>query len=271
MKSTSKLGKGKRRTVITLDPSLPDPEPKKETKPGGLHSIPEDYNSSPESAARRLGRPADSDRTPELLPFEATLSFAFRGAGGRQTAIEYARLAAGNDKRFERFCFAYDRLSSSDQGVIRLEDLCAAAEITPSEFLGGIVTVAYKHNTDVSRLVAAINQPRVVEATIEAALQPFGTDDRKILHTHSGFLPTPRAAQINVNATANAAAIAQGGSANGGGMPKFETDIIDVTEAVRGDASSRKVANSRQIAAVPERLSEIQEAEFEEVPVVPSS
>ena len=226
MKPNKRNSKG---IVIDLDPTIVDKEP--------------------ERVGKRLpGRPENKERK-EPLPFKATLAFAFGKAGGKETAIEYARLAAYDDVRFERFIRAYDGLNVTEQGKCRLEDLCATAEISPSQFLGGIAAVAYKHNYDVSRLIAAVNQPAVVEATVESALQPFGTDDRRILHTHAGFLPSPKAPQINVSANAQAASITQAGAISGGGMPKFETDITEVTEAIRGDASAGRIASRPAIPA----------------------
>jgi hypothetical protein len=196
------------------------------------------------SAAGPGGRPSLLSLRPPELPFEASLAFAFRRIGGKSVAIEYARLSARFDEKFEKLVWAYDQLSQSDQEKIRLEDLCASVELSPSEFLGTVTRAAYSHNLDVANLIAAVNHPRVVEATLASAIDnPYGTEDRRMLHQHHGFLPQPKGQTIQINnqpqafAAANAkAAAASEASSTGPGLPTFEQDGIEIVQAIRGDA-----------------------------------
>jgi hypothetical protein len=197
------------------------------------------------------------------MPFEATLAYAFRSAGGKTTAIEAARLLINDDIRFRRFVEAYDTLSEMDKSTIRLEVLCDASEITPSEFLGATIPALWSRNVDIGKLIASVNHPRVVEATAEAALGKFGMPDRKMLLDHAGFLPLPKGQQINIDLshkTLNTGVDSR--EVVGVGLPSFESDGIEIIHAIRGDASPTQA----QLPAP----SPIIEAEVEEVNV-PSS
>lgn len=238
-----------KKTVLEMNPSLESPERK------NARSIPSNEEATRKGhvgAARRAGVPVVSDGNPEQLPFQATLAFAFRGAGGKATAVEYARLAAPIDERFLRFITAFDKLSASDQKEVRLEDLCKVAEILPHEFLGGVAAIAHKYNVDVGNMIAAIHHPQIVQATVDSALSPFGTEDRKMLHSHVGFLPQGKGSTVNVPIQINQSAepgktsISQGASASQ--LPRFESSTRDLAQIVRGDAATGKTG-TKQIAA----------------------
>lgn len=240
--------KKKKKIVLEMSPELPSSEGKPGRKPGsGLKTNNELTRKSPDAAAgrlsRRVGRPSNEDLTPGELPFESSLAFILEPIGGRNVAIEYARLGSANDVRFQRFIHAYDALSISDRKVIRLESLCAAAEMSPPEFFGAIATIAVRHNMDASRFLVAVNHTKVVAAAVEAAQSPFGIEDRKVIFQHSGFLPTSKGTQINVQANANsnsqAAAVNPGSVST---MPTFETSSKRASELVRGDASTRRLS-----------------------------
>lgn len=204
---------------------------------------------------KRGSRRSNLSLRPPKLPFEATLAFAFRGVGGKKTAIEYARLAAQVEPRFKKLVWAYDELSAMDQEKIRLEDLCAGAEILPTEFLGMIAQVAYSHNLDVANIIAAVHHPRIVEATIANAIEnPYGTEDRKMLHAHHNFVPQPKGTTISINnqpqaiAAANSKIVAMEGT---GGLPSFETEGIEIAQAIRGDEGRGVVISSPSQALPP--------------------
>ena len=250
-----------REKKTVLEMGSPDGKPERKVGDNGkrksITSDAETNRKGHSGAARRLGLTPVSGSDVESLPFQATLAFAFRGAGGKATAIEYARLAAPIDERFLRFICAYDKLSATDQNEVRLEDLCKAAEILPHEFLGGIAAIAHKYNVDVGNLMAAIHHPEIVEATIESAKSPFGTDDRRMLHTHHGFLPTGKGNTVNVpiqiNQGAGPAQISQGPLTS---LPRFESDIRDVAQIVRGDTSASSAQKALPPPAIDEEIVE---------------
>jgi hypothetical protein len=93
----------------------------------------------------------------------------------------------------------------------------------------------FSHNYDVSCLLAAVSQPAVVKATVASALVlgPKGVADRKMLLTHSNFLPVRKSAtaifglQQQINN-------ARGSRRRAYGTVAVESDIIAFGSAQRG-------------------------------------
>lgn len=204
-------------------------------------------------AQSRLGTGGNQKASTPILPFEATLAYAFKGAGGKETCIGAARLIQDQDERVKRFVYAYDSASDTDKKVIILEDLCSAADIPPDELLGLIIPALWKRNVDISKLIAAVHHPEIVEATIQAAKGPFGMPDRKMLHDSMGFLPQKPGMQISIDASrktlvAGGRVMIEDGAI---GLPSFEQDAIEGAQAVRGDAGMGKVGQ-KEITGVIE-------------------
>jgi len=204
----------------------------------------------------------------EILPFQSTLAYAFKSVGGKETAIEAARMVEGEDERFKKITYAWDNASLRDRDTVRLEDLCAAADLTPDEFLGAVIPVIYRRNQDISRIIAAMAQPKVLEATIQAAQTQFGSLDRQMLHQASGFLPTKAGQQINIDNRKQT--LVAGGKVSSvepgaAGLPSFEQDMIEGSKTLRGDAGATSVSQLRLPAAKEEQAvsvpGEILEAE----------
>ena len=186
-------------------------------------------NLAPRLAAlKRLGLDPKDPPKVDVLSTKAILS-----VGSRDEFLDYARTS--DDGRVVDLIEKFDALSEYDQGVITVPDLCAAAGITFAELLGEVVRVAFSHNTDLSNLIAAVNQPKVVQATVDAALKADGADDRKILHQHSGFVPIPKGSSTIVRFQQlinNAREVEPGDSPNT--LPPFENDTILFNTAQRG-------------------------------------
>jgi len=243
--------------------------PKKRTKGAkGLrkkNSESKDSQHAAKNAFEKLGRPSNEANIPKILPFEATLAYVFKGAGGKETCINAARLVIDQDERIKRFVYAYDSATGVDKEKIILEDLCSAADITPDELLGLIIPALWKRNVDISKLIAAVHHPEIVEATIQAAKGPFGMPDRKMLHDHMGFLPLSKGQTINIDASRKT--LVAGGKVmiqdEAIGLPSFEQDAIEGAQTIRGDAGVGKVGQKAIAARDPK---EILDAEVEDVP-----
>jgi hypothetical protein len=77
----------------------------------------------------------------------------------------------------------------------------------------------------------------VVKATVKSAtlIGPDGVADRKMLHTHSNFIPVPKSAntifrfQQQINNTAEA-----GDGEDRNTLPAFESDVVLFNNAQRG-------------------------------------
>ena len=227
-----------------------------------------------EAAAAKITPPSLLSLPP--LPFESTLSYVFRNSGGKEAAVEAARLVLENngaDVRFQRFISAYDSLTYTDRQTIKLESLLAAADLSPSDYLREVIPALFQRNIDIGRLIAAVNHPRVVEASIASAELPSGVQDRKMLHEHMGFVQPAKGINIGIDNRRQSVSI-NGGQAEGGGaigLPSFEEEGVSLTQALRGDASKNSVGRAlpaptqAQIVSVPE---DIIDAEVEEVEAV---
>lgn len=198
-------------------------------------------------------------KPPPIMPFEHTLAFAFRSSGGKETAISGARLV--DDPRFQKMAWAWDQATERDKTVLILEDLCVAAEITPDEFLGTVLTALWKRSVDIAKLTAITAHPRIVEATIEHAQGQWGNADRRMLLDHAGFLPMPKGQTINVGVDARSTVQVATEVQVGKGLPSFEEDGKKINTAVRTEL--------RRLEEAPAPISiklEPVEAEFVDVP-----
>ncbi len=207
-----------------------------------------DSQAASDRAHERLGKTPPEPKPLVILPFESTLAYVFKGSGGKQTAIEAARMIQDEDERLKKVVFAWDEATERDKEKIKLEDLCSAADITPDEFLGLIIPALWRRNLDIGKLIAAMAHPQVVEASIKAAQTTWGTLDRQMLHTASGFLPTKAGQQINIdNRKQTVVAGGQGkvSDTSAPGLPSFEAEMIEGAEVLRGDAGRDSVGQKR--------------------------
>ncbi len=205
------------------------------------------------------------------------MAFIYRHVGGVPAAIEAARLVAEKDPRFEMLVYTYDECPESDKHKLKLEILCAQADITQGDFIGFTMSAMHQRNIDIGNLIASANHPRVIEATVENATKANGFMDRQMLHQHSGFLPTSKGTSINIDNSKkilNAGGLqnqipeAEGGPARLG-LPSFEEDTMSATRAIRGDAGMGSVGQKRLPAPSPEQAVSVPEsiidAEVEDV------
>lgn len=245
--------------MVIVNEEIPDAPTKKREKKGkgltardGDPSSGRDADNAAANANKALGRQAPEPKPLVILPFESTLAYVFKGVGGKLTAVEAARMAEGDDPRLKKMVFAWDSATQRDRDTIKLEDLCAAAEILPDEFLGIIIPALFRRNMDIGRLMAAMAHPQVVEASIAAAKTTWGTLDRQMLHTQSGFLPTKAGQQINIDNRKQTLVSNGGGKVadtSKTGLPSFEQDAIEGAEVLRGDASASHTSQLRLPAA----------------------
>jgi len=181
-------------------------------------------------AQARIGSKNGYGPPPEM-PFESTLAFAFRTCGGKETAINAARLI--DDDRYRRLVFAYDTASKQDKDLMVLEDLCQISEIPPDEFVGSIIQALWKRNVDIAKLTAVVNHPRIVEATIAAAQSVYGNADRKMLLDHMGFLPKQGGMSINVGVDNSSKTIVSVEDTSRTSLPTFEAEVVEIASTLR--------------------------------------
>lgn len=261
---TPRAGRSKSR-IIQVDAFVASPSPKPPKREAGLKKERTAKEAAGDRAGKKTGRPLDSERTPEVLPFEATLAYVFRNSGGKETAINAARLLIETDPRFKRLVYAYDSASEIDKKSIRLEDLCAAAEVTPDEFLGLTVPALWKRNTDMGRMLAAVSHPQIVETSIQMAKTPFGIKDRAMIFEHTGFLPTKSGPQINIDNSRKTLNVGKGQVEDTGApaLPSFEEDMGQIAGVVRDpNQKALPTATKEQEIVVPGEFEDVEEAEI---------
>ena len=249
---------------------ISDANPPKKGRPPGPNGLKETNRAelAEKRAFKRLGKGNESPKrtdSPAILPFENTLAYAFRHAGGKETAINAARLLIDTNIKFKRFVFAYDSANATDKINIVLEDLCRAADMTSGEFLSEVIPALWNRSADIAKITAAIAHPRVVEATIDQSMSPFGTQEKKMLLEASGFLPTSKGITID---NRHQTLIANRGSVEMGnipGLPSFEDDGIESSRTIRGDASITSISAPKAISAPVESIIDAEVEEVEHV------
>lgn len=193
-------------------------------------------NPDPALAARKRAtesaRFASRRAAAALVPADKQggLAYAARALpGGRASLMELARLSQHSAVKV--IVEEWDRRSRRGRLSTSLEALCDGAGVSPGDFLGEVVKAAFDHNTDVAKLVMAVNIPRVVQNSVKAALTPKGFRDREMLMQATGIAPRGGGG-IHVNTTAIAGARANA-VADQGGLPAFERDATLIAQAVR--------------------------------------
>lgn len=262
-----KPGTRSRRGPIVVEPEVDNGDEKvdkdspKVDKARGIRKK-QDATEAANKAATAVGSKKPFGLLPplEILPFQSTLAYAFKSVGGKETAIEAARMVQDEDERYKKITYAWDQASIRDRDVLRLEDLCSAADLTPDEFLGAVIPVIYRRNQDISRIIAAMAQPKVLEATIQSAQTQWGSLDRQMLHQASGFLPTKAGQTITIDNRKQT--VVAGGKVSSvepgaAGLPSFEQDMIEGSKTLRGDAGSDSVSQLRLPAPKVEQAVEV--------------
>ena len=69
-----------------------------------------DAKSAADKAVETIGGKKPYGLLPplEILPFQSTLAYAFKSVGGKETAIEAARMVQDEDERFKKITYAWD-------------------------------------------------------------------------------------------------------------------------------------------------------------------
>lgn len=128
------------------------------------------------------------------------------GPGGDLLSSWAYYLEASPDEDARRILRCYNDLPRYYARTLPIEAFCLAAGVPPVRALSLLTEVVVRFGVQASAIIAAVNQPRVVQKTVEMAMTDDGFADRALFHKATGFTPTPKGAQINIHASANAAA-----------------------------------------------------------------
>jgi hypothetical protein len=130
----------------------------------------------------------------QCIPFLRTelrrIARLIRGAAGDSPpSSPLDCLQSTDDPEARKVLAAYLSVPASYRKLLPVEAFCCAAGVSPSRILEAITVVAVRQGAASSAIIAAIALPRVVQKTVEMALQDDGTKERMILHRAVGFLP----------------------------------------------------------------------------------
>jgi hypothetical protein len=153
--------------------------------------------------------------------------------GGKVAFMDYAHFS--EEKKIKAVCEMWDSRSKSDKGVLQVTDLCAAADVPFKALLSEVTAIMFEQNSDLSRIIAAVNHPEIVAKTIKFAKTKAGVADRKMLHDHANFTPVPKGTTIinrfqQLNQQNSITAPTDTHS-----LPQFEQDTVMFGKAERGE------------------------------------
>jgi hypothetical protein len=125
------------------------------------------------------------------------ISHVLKAAGMLDNVWDYLEGSAKPQAR--AILEARSRLNKKQAKEVPFEAFCVAADVSPKDALALLTVEVYDQASKASALLAASQHPNITQATIEAALSPLGTAEKKMLHQHAGFLPVPKTSIVNVH------------------------------------------------------------------------
>ncbi len=139
-----------------------------------------------------------------------------RACGSVYHAVEALRSDDSEDA--QSFIAKWDILSPSDRKRLRLEEVFTAAGISARRFVEVLTGALMQQCQDVTKMMVAVAQPKVIQSTIKAAtdqvpivaMNAIGvmkvvghtngdTKAMEIFHKATGFLPTPKGSNTTIN------------------------------------------------------------------------
>jgi hypothetical protein len=91
--------------------------------------------------------------------------------------------------------------------VVSIESCCVAAGISPIRIVEVLMNCIRRLSQQSAFIIASVNLPRVVQKHIEMSLTDDGVSDRTNFLKSTGFIPSPKGSQTQINITqANASA-----------------------------------------------------------------
>lgn len=144
-------------------------------------------------ACRRLGiNPKDVQYIPFLATQLRRVASTVRCADTNNPVaplfrpLDYLRFS--EDPEARKLLEVYDSVPKSYRRLLRPEDFCHAAGVSPWRVLEIITVVAVRQAGQACAIVGSILHPRVVAKTVERALQDGGSKECVMLLKASGFL-----------------------------------------------------------------------------------
>ncbi len=170
-------------------------------------------------------------------PSYASISYAFSMLeGGKDEGMRYALLASGNPDNahadaMKAVVDAYWKLGDFDRRVSLIDDLCIEVGLRPRHFLMETIGEMYDYKMNVSRLVASEAQLEATQSLGRMAVQDTDIEAKKMLFTHTGFLPQPKG--LTVNSYTSVGTHVSLPAAEQTGLPAFEDGVVATSNALR--------------------------------------
>lgn len=135
-----------------------------------------------------------------------------RACGSVDLAVQALR--ADDSENAQAFIEKWDYTSESDRTRLKLEEIFTAAGLTAREFIEVLTGALMQQCQDVTKMMVAVAQPKVIQATIDAAVERVPITDRdgdvvgysngdvkamELFHKATGFLPTPKGSSTTIN------------------------------------------------------------------------
>jgi len=134
------------------------------------------------------------------------------GAGSTEAAI--AALRGDEHPDSQAFIEKYDSVSVSDRSRLTLEQIFTAAGLSARRFVEIVTGALMQQSADVTQMMVSIAQPKVIAATVKAAIEERPIFDKEgdvvgytlgdvkaqeIFHKATGFLPMPKGSTTIIN------------------------------------------------------------------------
>lgn len=161
----------------------------------------------------------------------ASIDAIWQKIGSVRDAVQVLRQFVVEDKDIAALVDVYDALPLPEQNKLSLADLCEKTGYHPGLLIAVLARAMYEASQNISNMLVSLNEPGLVQASIENALHPVnGERERSRWLEARGRFATAKGAQINVNTNVNASAQANAAAI---GLPSFEDDIMAGAELTR--------------------------------------
>lgn len=124
----------------------------------------------------------------------------------------------------------YKLSTAAQRNAVPFEAYCVSAKLDTKKVLGLLFIEVYMQNEQAAGLMAASAQPDIVQATIDAAIQPGGSRERDMMHKHSNFVPVPKTSITFVHGGKNVIGGGQQTNQTLSVLPPIETTVKDISD-----------------------------------------
>jgi len=203
-----------------------------------------------------------------------------RACGSVQNAVQALR--SDDSEEAQGFIEKYDSIAGSDRSRLGLEEIFTSCGITARRFIEVLTGALMQQCQDVTKMMVAVAQPKVIQATIKAAIDQVpivadvdgerivvghtngDTKAMEIFHKATGFLPTPKGSNttINLNQLNQTANMGGGGDDDGKGDIELE-DMDDYLLEIQDVVRPQLPASTAPSCEIPAIMPEIEELEIE--------